>query len=82
LKLFNSVAISLAVVGLGVSISGQAQAAAVEEKVLGPTDAGGIFAVSPNGGPVAYLGRVGERFILHIDGVPGPEFDGILKSSG
>jgi hypothetical protein len=81
-KLFTSVAISLAVAGLGVGLAGQAQAARVEETVLGATDAGGILAVSPNGGRVAYLARAGKRFTLQIDGVPGPEFDGILKSSG
>jgi thiol-disulfide isomerase/thioredoxin len=52
-----------------------ASAPKVEETVLGPTDIGGIFAVSPTGAHVAYVGTKGTKLFVAVDGVAGPEFD-------
>ena len=50
-------------------------AAQVEEFVVGPADAGGIYTLSPHGGHVAYAGMKGTKVFVSVDGVEGPVFD-------
>jgi len=52
-----------------------AAAPKIEETILGPTDVGGIFAVSPSGAHVAQVGKKGTRVLVSVDGIAGPEFD-------
>src|ERR1700710_2634672 len=52
-----------------------AAAPKVEEFVVGPTNAGGIYTTSPSGGHIAYAGMKGTKVFVSVDGVEGPVFD-------
>ncbi|HEX2099199.1 MAG TPA: hypothetical protein VHF69_00965, partial [Candidatus Synoicihabitans sp.] len=54
----------------------------VEEAVMGPATAGGIYVVSPSGGRIAYMGMKGARLVVVVDGVEGPLFDELYSSQG
>ncbi len=59
-----------------------AAAPKVEETVIGPTNAGGLYTLAPSGGHVAYLGKKGQRFFISADGVEGPLLDEVIKAAG
>jgi hypothetical protein len=48
---------------------------------IGPADGPGIYAIAPNGGHVAFMGKKGARFTISVDGVEGPEFDEVLQAT-
>jgi len=54
----------------------------VEVTDIGPADGPGIYAIAPQGGHVAFLGKKGARFTINVDGVEGPEFDEVLQATG
>ncbi len=59
-----------------------AAGAKVEELVLGPVNAGGLYTLAPAGGHAAYMGRKGAMLYIAVDGVEGPEFNEIYKAAG
>ncbi len=54
----------------------------VEELVVGPADAGGIYTLSPHGGHIAYAGMKGTKVFVSVDGVEGPVFDEFFGPNG
>ena len=72
-----------ALTGLLFAMNAPAFAAAqVEEFVVGPADAGGIYTLSPHGGHVAYAGMKGTKVFVSVDGVEGPVFDELFGPNG
>lgn len=53
----------------------------VEETVIGPVGAGGLYVVSQNGARVAYVGAKGTRTVVSVDGVEGPVLDELFNGS-
>lgn len=54
----------------------------VEEIVVGPADAGGVYVLSPEGGRIAYGGMKGTRLYVSVDGTEGPLFDQLYTAHG
>ncbi len=53
----------------------------VEETVVGPVGAGGLYVVSQNDARVAYVGAKGTRTVVSVDGVEGPVLDELFNGS-
>jgi Tol biopolymer transport system component len=53
----------------------------VEETVVGPVGAGGLYVVSQNDSRVAYVGAKGTRTVVSVDGVEGPVLDELFNGS-
>ncbi|HEX2854426.1 MAG TPA: hypothetical protein VHO24_14410 [Opitutaceae bacterium] len=53
----------------------------VEETVVGPVGAGGLYVVSQNDARVAYVGAKGTRTVVSVDGVEGPLLDELFNGS-
>lgn len=65
---------------LGASVAhGQAK---VEELVVGPANAGGIYVTSPRGGHIAFAGTKGIKAYVSVDGVDGPLVDELFTPTG
>lgn len=54
----------------------------VEETVVGPANAGGLYAVSPRGAHVAYALNKGSRLAVVVDGIEGPVCDELFNPIG
>jgi hypothetical protein len=53
----------------------------VEETVVGPVGAGGLYILSQNDARVAYVGAKGTRTVVSVDGVEGPVLDELFNGS-
>lgn len=53
----------------------------VEETIVGPVGAGGLYVVSQNDARVAYVGLKGTRTVVSVDGVEGPVLDELFGGS-
>lgn len=54
----------------------------IDEQVIGPVTAGGVYAVSPSGVRVAYINTKGSRLVVAVDGVEGPVMDDLFTPRG
>lgn len=54
----------------------------IEGRVVGPANAGGVYAISPKGVHVAYAATKGSRLVVSIDGQEGPVFDELFNPVG
>ncbi|MDP3073458.1 MAG: hypothetical protein Q8N18_24415 [Opitutaceae bacterium] len=73
-----------AILGATLFVSSFAAAHAqpkVEETVVGPVGAGGLYVVSQNDARVAYVGAKGTRTVVSVDGVEGPVLDELFNGS-
>jgi len=73
--MFRGVVLLAAVCAISNRVSAQVK---VEEQVVGPLESVG-FVVSPKGVHFAASTMQGSRFVLVVDGVEGPKFDGALE---
>ncbi len=70
---------ALALVGIPLA----AAPYAVEETIVGPAwEQGTVYTLSPTGMRVASVHAKGSRFVVSVDGVEGPAFDEIFKTTG
>lgn len=53
----------------------------IEETIVGPVSAGGLYVVSQNDARVAYVGAKGTRTVVSVDGVEGPVLDELFNGS-
>ncbi len=67
---------------LGVVSTASSAEVKIEEQVVGPANAGGVYAVSPRGAHVAYAATKGSRLVVIVDGVEGPVFDELFEPGG
>jgi len=54
----------------------------IDEKIVGPANAGGVYGVGPRGVHVAYTATKGSRLAVSFDGVEGPLFDELFSPTG
>jgi len=73
-----------ALTGVLIAVQPVAFAAAptVEETIVGPAGAGGVYVLSPAGARIAYAGLKGTRLVVTVDGVEGPVFDELYTAQG
>ncbi|HEY4246288.1 MAG TPA: hypothetical protein VGM64_05490 [Lacunisphaera sp.] len=57
-------------------------ASKVDELIVGPANAGGIYTLSPQGGHIAYVGMKGTKAFVSVDGIEGPVFDELFGPNG
>ena len=50
----------------------------IEETIVGPANAGGLYIVSQNEARIAYIGAKGTRTVVSVDGVEGPVLDELI----
>lgn len=74
---------TFAVFAFAFAFAGSAFCAAVkvDETVVGPINAGGLYFISQNDARVAYLGAKGTRTVVSVDGVEGPVLDELLGAN-
>ena len=77
--LISIVILVASLAGFGATSSGEVK---VEEQIVGPAKAGGVYAVSPRGAHVGYAGTKGSRLVVAVDGVEGPVFDELFEPHG
>lgn len=54
----------------------------IEETVIGPASAGGVYVVSSHRARVAYAGAKGTKIFVNVDGHEGPVFDELFNVMG
>lgn len=54
----------------------------IEETVVGPANAGGVYTVSQRGANVTFASTKGSRLVVIANGVEGPLFDELFNSAG
>lgn len=76
---------SLLALGLALTLTLATRAPAaepkIEEMIVGPVGAGGLYVVSQNDARVAYVGLKGTRTVVSVDGVEGPVLDELFNGS-
>ncbi|MEO6567714.1 MAG: hypothetical protein ABIO94_03045 [Opitutaceae bacterium] len=71
----------VALVGSAAPIITFAAEPKIEETIVGPVGAGGLYVVSQNDARVAYVGAKGTRTVVSVDGVEGPVLDELFNGS-
>lgn len=74
------ITLSLALIALS-AVHVTAAEPKIEETVVGPAGAGGLYVVSQNDARVAYVGAKGTRTVVAVDGVEGPVLDELFNGS-
>ncbi len=68
---------------LGAGVAASAAPYTVQEDIVGPAwENGTVYTLSPTGMHLATVSAKGSRFVVTVDGIEGPPFEEIFKTTG